>query len=106
MTGFSPVARGVIRWLTASAGGRPKPPPGPLFATTARFPDVDFAQSFRVMFRFISPLNAALEQNTELDILALDLVEDRLRPGTTLVVLGGAQVVAHCEPTDIIEPHK
>ena len=104
--GFSPVARGRIRWLRPEQGGRPAPPPGPMFATTARFDNAPFKDSFSLAFRFVSPSDADLSQDVEVAILALDLVKEHLGTGVTLVVLEGFEVIGYFQVREVLDMRK
>lgn len=112
MRRFEPVARGLIRWRTAEEGGRAGGPPGGhQYAATAVFvlggeaevipgwPDT--AERFSIGLNLIG-LGSEWSP-VETDFLARDLVMDKVRPGTHILVTEGARVVADLRITELIE---
>jgi hypothetical protein len=105
---FEPLGSGWIAWLTPDAGGRPNgPPEGSRYAATAVLelggereviPDwPDEAERFSIGFNLHDEWSTDGRQHVEFDFLARELVLDRLRAGSHLLILEGWQVVAELD---------
>lgn len=99
---FERVASGTIRWLTPEEGGRQAPPPGPVYAATARFDPELPNGDVSIVLRYRDSVPATtLERAVDIGFLAPDLVRDRLRPGLLLWVTEGPHKVATCRVEDV-----
>jgi hypothetical protein len=99
---MQPVAQARIRWLTSDEGGRQAPPPGPVYAATARFAGDPLNEQFSVVLSFPQTNSSDPQwvQKGELKLLAPDRLPEvvsRLTPGTALLVHEGRRAVAACE---------
>ncbi len=87
-----------VRWLSRSEGGRETPPPGPIYAATARFADDD-GQLFSVVLRF-QPGSGSQERRTheaEVGFLNPSVVLSRLKRGTLLEITEGPRTVGRAK---------
>jgi hypothetical protein len=82
-----------LQWRTPDEGGRKVPFTGTVYAPTARFVSDDREEEFSVVLCLADP------NRVQLELLApenLPEVEERLRPGESLVLKEGGRVVADC----------
>jgi hypothetical protein len=101
-----------VRWFPESEGGRPAPPPGPTYASTAVFvlggdseliPDWPAGgEHFSVMIDF-DDLGVADEGPAKVEFMARSLVADRLAVGSTFLVMEGRRVVAEARVTEVFD---
>lgn len=100
---YQAIASVNLRWLAADEGGRQSgPPPGALYATTARFADDQITDQFSVVLRFSEPRPAT--HPAELRMLAPDNlpgVAKRLAAGVRLLIHEGTRVVAEGVVTSV-----
>jgi hypothetical protein len=94
-----PVAKLQLRWLTPEEGGRKSgPPPGPIYAPTARFAEDPIDRQFSIGLRRLDSSTDAKEwKDTELMFLFPESNPDavkRLTSGSILKIHEGGRVVA------------
>lgn len=101
-----------VRWFPESASGRPAPPPGPTYASTAVFvlgggselvPDWPAGgEHFSVMID-VDDLGVADEGLAKVEFMARSLVADRLSVGSTFLIMEGRRVVAEARVTEVFD---
>jgi hypothetical protein len=104
----SPFAKTRIKWRSAEEGGRQELPSGPTYAPTAHL--VDDPEIFSVVFHLEQPVIRLLAGGkahlAHLSLLAGDLLPDvvrRIVPGSKLLVMEGARIVAECEVLSLVD---
>jgi len=89
-----------LEWIPPASGGRRAPPPGPIYAPTARFEDEPLSEMFSVVFkRLDEPIGDGLAANWTMSILVPENLPNkvaRVASGVTLIVHEGRQAVAKC----------
>lgn len=92
---FKAVARAAIRWLTRDEGGRQSPPPGPIFAATARFDSDVLDRDLSIVMR-LGEQSPGVDEPivAEIGFLAPELIADRLEAGLRFSILEGPRTVA------------
>jgi hypothetical protein len=104
---FKPLAAGRLSWLTSDEGGRAAPPPGPIFAATARLRPPLEGGDLSVVLRYAADAAVAgrpgrVEVAVEVAFLAPELVRQRLAPGLEFRVMEGSRPVADCTVTEVL----
>lgn len=94
----SPIARARLRWLSPEEGGRPSPPQGPLYASTAVFAGDDAAEHYSIVLDLGEPGSEVVD----VDFLARDLVRELVRAGARFAVMEGRRAVAEGEITELL----
>lgn len=100
---FRPLAAGRLRWLTPEEGGRTAPPPGPMFAATARLRPPLEKGDLSVVLRY-SPDAAVAGRpgRVEIGFLVPELVRQRLASGVEFSIMEGPRTVAECTVTEVL----
>ncbi len=101
-----------VRWLPERESGRPAPPPGPTYASTAVFvlgSDAELipdwragGEHFSVLIDFDN-LSTAAEGPVKVEFMARSLVADRLAVGSTFLVMEGRKAVAEARVTEVFD---
>jgi hypothetical protein len=100
---FQPIATACISWLSLKEGGREKPPPGTIYAATAKFAEQS-DEFFSVVMRQVHLRITSSPEKYDLDFFAPELVVDKLSPGTKLWLTEGPRIVAHGEIVSVDAP--
>ena len=101
-----PIALANVRWRPPTEGRPNGPPPGPVYASTARFDDD--TEEFSVVLRLLRPLpdGSPPGHEAELTLLAPDLLSTlwpKFAAGARLIVKEGRREVADCEIVSVRE---
>lgn len=90
-----------LQWLTASAGGRTSPPPGPTYSTVARFASLADkwpAEAWSIVLEIDRPADPCGVMTAGIRLLAGEAApEGLLRPGARFDLFEGSRLVAHGE---------
>ncbi len=97
------MAAGRLRWLTPDEGGRAAPPPGPIFAATARLQPPLEGGDLSVVLRYGADVAVGGGPGrVEIGFLVPELVRQRLAPGLQFSVMEGPRPVAECTVTEVL----
>lgn len=98
-----PMAVAAVHWFSEAEGGRPTPPPGPTYASTAVFVLGDDqalipgwpskGEHFSVLLDF-DEVDAEGDCEAKVEFISWPLVSDYLRPGANFIVTEGPRAVA------------